>query len=56
MTDNERKQLLAKIEKETKQAKSLTREEARRRLIDGGFLTEDGQLSARYGGKIAARG
>lgn len=54
MTDAERKAILARLAKANKDAQSLSREEARQRLIKEGLYTEDGRLSARYGGKAAA--
>ena len=51
--DKQRKEILARISKATKVAASMSREEARQVLISGGYYTEQGRLSAQYGGKVA---
>lgn len=50
MSEEERRALLETLQASTEEAKNLTKEEATRRLIDGGFLTESGKLSPSYGG------
>lgn len=54
MTDEERKTLIERIQRATKEARTLPKEEVLRRLINKGFATEDGQLSAEYGGRRVA--
>ena len=54
MTDEERKTLIARIAKKTKEAKRLSPEEAMKRLVKSGIYTEDGRLSPRYGGREVA--
>ena len=55
MTDDERKAILATLEKVREKTKNMSPEQARRRLVDEGFYDEAGRLTVRYGGKVAAR-
>ena len=55
MNDAERKIILARMKKAQAQTKIMSRDEARKRLVDEGFYDEHGRLSAHYGGKVAAR-
>ena len=56
MTDAERNALLKRIAAFTKAVKSMSSEEATRRLIDEGLYDKHGRLTKQYGGKATARG
>ena len=56
MTDQDRKALLDRMVRATREAKTLPPAEALRRLVEGGFYTEEGKLTPQYGGKATARG
>ena len=56
MSEEERRALLAKMQASAEAAKSLTKEEATRRLIADGFLDASGKLSPSYGGAGKDRG
>ena len=51
MSEEERQRLLEKMRAVAEESKTLTREEATKRLIDEGFLTPAGNLSPMYGGE-----
>lgn len=50
MSEEERRALLEKMQAAAQEAKTLSKEEATKRLIDEGFLTRQGTLSPSYGG------
>jgi hypothetical protein len=51
MSEEERRALLAKMEASIEEAKILTPEEAKGRLIAEGLLNDEGKLAAEYGGE-----
>ena len=56
MTEEERREILAKLRASVDEAKRLTPAQARDRLKDEGFCDAKGRLSPAYGGRSAARG
>lgn len=50
MSEEERRALLAKMEASSEEAKSLTQEQARKRLSQEGYIDAKGELRPEYGG------
>jgi hypothetical protein len=56
MTESERKLALERIARAREATRTMSREQARRRLVEEGFYNENGRLSVNYGGKAYAPG
>jgi len=51
MSETERNKLLEMLRKATEKTKKLSQGEAMQKLVDEGYYTVDGKLTAKYGGK-----
>jgi hypothetical protein len=51
MSEEERRAILEKLQQTTAEAKKLTQEEARQKLVAEGFTDQSGKLSTDYGGQ-----
>jgi hypothetical protein len=54
MLENERQDMLRQLEEAKLRSQKMSREEALNELVRGGFLTADGELSPKYGGKASS--
>jgi hypothetical protein len=51
VTDTDRKAIMDRLQASIAETRSMTREQARARLVAEGYLTSAGELHANYGGK-----